>query len=306
IEWLVPYGPGGGFDTLTRLAAAYVGTHTGAKIAVVNMPGGGKMKAANYLYKIAEPDGLTLITASPPSYVPLQMLGAEGCEYDLPKFEWVANLNGRESIFFIDANLPYKTLADLRQIGELKITTGAPGDGVDMACKLILGEAMGMNLKMIYGESSSVEHGMMTMRGEVHAAMSNYSVAGPLFKEGTLRPLFALTAERITDMPDLPSVYEALPTDISADGKFWVDFVVGQSVLCRTVATSPGAPKDRVDFLREAFKKACAEEKLMSNAAKVGQALSFLSGEETQTMMVKMMDLNPDKLAKYKAMAGIK
>src|SRR2546426_2503930 len=59
---IVGYAPGGGFDTTARIAAKYLGKHIpgSPNVIVDNMPGAGSLTAANHIYNVAKPDGLTI------------------------------------------------------------------------------------------------------------------------------------------------------------------------------------------------------------------------------------------------------
>src|SRR3989442_8686671 len=62
ISIIVGYAPGGGFDTTARLASKYLGKHIPGNPTVIveNMPGAGSLTAANHIYNVAKPDGLTI------------------------------------------------------------------------------------------------------------------------------------------------------------------------------------------------------------------------------------------------------
>jgi tripartite-type tricarboxylate transporter receptor subunit TctC len=58
-------------DLWPRLIADHVGKHIAGNPSVVvqNMPGAGSVIAANYVYNVAKPDGLTLGTLTPSIYM---------------------------------------------------------------------------------------------------------------------------------------------------------------------------------------------------------------------------------------------
>ena len=62
IRLVVGSAPGGGYDTYARLVSTHWRKHIPGNptIIVQNMPGASAMIAANYVYKVAKPDGLTL------------------------------------------------------------------------------------------------------------------------------------------------------------------------------------------------------------------------------------------------------
>ena len=62
IRIVVGFSAGGGFDTFARTLARYMGKYVpgNPSIIVENMPGAGSLIAANHVYRVAKPDGLTI------------------------------------------------------------------------------------------------------------------------------------------------------------------------------------------------------------------------------------------------------
>src|SRR5687768_9357432 len=59
---VVGFSPGGGMDIYARAIGRHLGKNISGKptVFIENMPGAGSLIAANYLYKQAKPDGLTV------------------------------------------------------------------------------------------------------------------------------------------------------------------------------------------------------------------------------------------------------
>jgi tripartite-type tricarboxylate transporter receptor subunit TctC len=62
IRIVVGFSPGGGMDIYARAIGRHLGKNIPGKPTVIveNMPGAGSLIAANYLFKQAKPDGLTI------------------------------------------------------------------------------------------------------------------------------------------------------------------------------------------------------------------------------------------------------
>ena len=62
IRIVVGFAPGGGFDTYARVISRHLSRHIPGNptIVVENMTGAGSLIAANHLYRVARPDGLTI------------------------------------------------------------------------------------------------------------------------------------------------------------------------------------------------------------------------------------------------------
>src|SRR3954447_6604586 len=120
-------GSGGGYDLVARLIARHMPKHLpGAAGAIVqNMPGGGNLRAANFMYELAPKDGTVIGVVE--NAVPLkQVLDPVGVRFDASKFNWIGSTGGHnEVIMALDS-------AGVRSVEELKtkqIVLGGTGPG---------------------------------------------------------------------------------------------------------------------------------------------------------------------------------
>ena len=92
VRLLIGVSAGGAMDDWGRFVAPYLGKNIPGNPDVItqNMPGAGTISAANHIYNIAKPDGLTLGLVNPGIYVD-QLLGASEIRYDWPKFSFIGS-----------------------------------------------------------------------------------------------------------------------------------------------------------------------------------------------------------------------
>src|SRR5262249_3154899 len=90
IRFIVGFSAGGGYDTYTRLIARHMGKYVpGNPVFVVdNMAGAGSMISANYVYKVAKPDGLTIGRFIGGLFLQ-ELLGKPGIEFDSLQFGYI-------------------------------------------------------------------------------------------------------------------------------------------------------------------------------------------------------------------------
>src|SRR3990170_1274496 len=90
IRIIVGLSAGGGYDVYTRAVARHFGRHIPGNPAVVveNMVGAGSLIAANHVYKVARPDGLTIGHFLGGLFLQ-QVLGKPGIEFDGRRFGYV-------------------------------------------------------------------------------------------------------------------------------------------------------------------------------------------------------------------------
>lgn len=104
---------GGAMDDWARLIALYLGKHIPGNpdILVQNMPGAASIIAANHVYNIGKPDGLTLGLINPVIYID-QLLGAKEVRFDWKKFAWIGSPEKMTKVYIsapIHPTRPWKT-----------------------------------------------------------------------------------------------------------------------------------------------------------------------------------------------------
>jgi tripartite-type tricarboxylate transporter receptor subunit TctC len=84
--------PGGLYDRWGRLFGRVMGKYIPGNpgMVVQNMPGGGSMVAANYLFDVAKPDGLTIGMFQTHMYLQ-QMVQRPEVKFDVRKFNWLGS-----------------------------------------------------------------------------------------------------------------------------------------------------------------------------------------------------------------------
>jgi tripartite-type tricarboxylate transporter receptor subunit TctC len=107
------------FDIYVRTVGEFLAKHIpgNPNIIVQNMPGAGHIIAANYVYNIAKPDGLTLAGTLATLYID-QLVGQPEVKYDWAKFTWIGNAGKSPMLLYMRADSPYKTIDDVRNAKE--------------------------------------------------------------------------------------------------------------------------------------------------------------------------------------------
>ena len=115
VQLIVSGGPGATPDIAARLVSRYLGKHIPGNpgMIVQNMPGGGGLVAANHLFNIAKPDGLTILAVSRANYLD-QMLGRAEVRADFRKFGWIGSFNRVPMMVACRTDTPYKSIAAMR------------------------------------------------------------------------------------------------------------------------------------------------------------------------------------------------
>ena len=165
IKMIVPYGPGGGYDTTARTLAPFIGKYTAARVILRNVTGGGGLNGMNVLWK-SKPDGFTigLITGIPASFN--QIAGSKGVKFDLRKFAWLARVSPTPNVLAVGAGGSFKTLEDISKADRpLKSGTTGRGSSITVLGKL-MGMTLGFNVKFVFAYSSTSEVFVSMVRGD--------------------------------------------------------------------------------------------------------------------------------------------
>ncbi|MEK6601569.1 MAG: tripartite tricarboxylate transporter substrate-binding protein, partial [Candidatus Binatota bacterium] len=162
--------PGALYDQWARIIASHIGKYIpgNPETIVQNMPGAGHQIAANYLYKVAKPDGLTVIGSVIPTLYLNQLIGRKEVQYDWAKFAFIGSPVKGEQQMMMRADAPYKSIEDIRDTKEPP-KCGSPGTGgTDYIFSRLLEETFPpLKIHTVLGYPGGTEIDLAIERGEV-------------------------------------------------------------------------------------------------------------------------------------------
>ena len=308
IRLVVGTSVGGAMDDWGRFVAQYLGKHIPGSpdIVVQNMPGAGTAIAANYIYNVAKPDGMTLGLVNPAIYID-QLLGAKEVKFDWPKFSWIGSPERIDQVLFIRTDTPYKTLEDMRKATEPPRCAALARSGAGYFLPKLLEEGLGVKIHMVVGYGGGGEMNLAIEKGEVQCragTVSAYVGREPTrtwIKNGFVRALAQSGAKRYPKLPDVPTIYELMETYKSPDAtKRVAKVLLSSGDIGRPFIGSPGMPADRVKTLREAFMKTMNDPALLADAKKREWDVDPLGGEELEAIAKDIMVQPPEVIERMK------
>ena len=295
---VVGYKPGGGYDRYARLYAKYLPKHIPGSptIIIQNMPGANSIIAANHLYSVAKPDGLTIGTFNN-ALTTAQLTKVEGVKYDLTKFSWIGSAASDAVIMVIRSDLPYKTFDDMRKAKEIVIGTTGPGSSTH-DFPSILKEFTGLNFKLVSGYSSSADVMLAIERKEADGRAGSYDSIKPFIDRGLVRPVIRnrISAPGIEKLP----VDEQLTKD--PKGKAIMTINAVPTKMYRPYVAPPGTPADVMKILRDAFANASKNKELLAEAKKSKMTIDFAPAEEALKVVREVLGQPPEmaqEIGKY-------
>jgi tripartite-type tricarboxylate transporter receptor subunit TctC len=300
IRIVVGFSPGGAFDAYSRSLTRHMRKHVPGNptITVENMPGAGSLIAANYLYKGASPDGLTIGNFIG-SVLMGQILGQKGIEFDARKFEYVGAparyypvclFSKASGINSLEDWFAAKTPAKMGGIG-----SGTSGDNTIK----ILRATLGLPIQLVSGYKGMAEIRLATEAGEVAGTcVGPRTVWQQNLERRDVTPVLQVTAK---PAPDFPKVPLAIDLAKSEEGRKLIEVGVhNDNAIALTYALPPGTPKDLTATLRRAFAATMKEGDFVAELKKARLDVDPVTGDELERIISNSFKTDPAVLGKLK------
>ncbi len=303
IRIVVGYLSGDTHDLFARAYARNMGKHIpgNPEIIVQNMPGAGSMIAANHIYNLTKPDGLTLGSIAPALYY-AQVTGSKEAQFDWPKFTWIGSPDRNGHLLFMRSDAPYKTLDDIRNAKEPpRCSASAVGTSGHDVPKLFE-DTLGLKFRIITGYIGGGEQDLALERGEVHcraitiAAFFGREPFHTWYKTGFVRIMIQTARQRNPKIPDVPTLLELMDHYKTPETKRRqaIVYLGAGGFGTWPIVSTPGVPADRAKILREAYAKTLKDPDFSDEAKKRGWELRPVSGEELQALAKEVVDQPPE------------
>ncbi len=301
---------GSAYDLYARLMAQFMGKHIpgNPSFIVQNMTGAGSIIGANYIYNVSKPDGLTLGAIQPSIYFN-QLMKQKEVRYDWAKLAWIGSSDKSDYLLYMRADLPYKTLADVRKAREPPKcgSTGAGTSGSYMP--KLLEETLGTKFTIVAGYQGGGEIDLAVERGELHCrafTIQAYHSREPYHswrKKNFARILMQTGQTRDPRLADVPTLGELMDEHKTpeADRKL-VPMVLAATDFGRPIVAPPAIPVDRLKILREAFLKTMKDPELLAEAKRKNFDITPSSGEELESLAKLVMSQPPEIVNRVKVL----
>lgn len=299
LRMVVASSPGGGYDTYTRMIARHISRYIPGHPAIVveNMEGAGGLVGANYIYKRAAPDGLTLAVFNNSNIVQ-KALGDPRINIDFRKLGWIGAPSVGAPMCMIMGFTGLKTLDDvLNSKKSLKMGANRAGTtGYDLP--LILNQALGTKFDVISGYTGTSKIRVALQSRELDGFCSQWesmrvTARAMLDAEGDKKLIPFVINEKWTDpeVKDLPLFKDVIKDPKKfAVYKAWAD----QMDFQRPLAMPPNTPDERLAILRNALGEALKDPALLAEAKKSRLVITYVSGERTAELVREILSMPED------------
>ena len=301
------------YDLYPRLIAEFLPKYIpgNPNIIIQNVAGAAGLIATNQVYNIAKPDGLTLGAIYPALYFE-QLAKRPEVKFDWSKFIWIGSTVSSNSLMYMRADTPYKSMDDIRtattppKCGATGVTSSA------YYMPKLLEDAIGTKFDIVPGYVAGQDIDLAVERGEVQCrafTVNAFFAREPFItwrKKNFVRVMYQTGSKRDPRLKDVVLFNELMdkyktPEDVRRLAKV----VVAADEFGRPIVFPPGVPADRVKIIRDAFNKTIHDPALLAEAEKRRLDIDPASGEELDTLAKEVMTAPPDVVEKVKKLIGM-
>ena len=300
VNLYIGYGPGGAYDTYSRLLARYMPAHLPGNPTFLpqNMPGASSMRMANFLARVAPKDGTALgAVNSALIFDPLFAGPRSQAQFKGPDLTMIGNVVSSASVLVAWAATGVKTLDDVREKGLTIGATSPSGDTylLPLSVKNILGLD---KLKIVIGYPGTREAALALEQGEISGRvwdMEGIKASRPdWLRDGKINIVAQLAPQKMPEVPaGVPLIKEYVK---DAGDRAALDVIFMSTVLARPYIAPEGIPADRVKALRTAFINALEDPELVADAKKRDLTIDPTPGETMQQIIEDAYKLPPSAI----------
>ncbi len=268
IRYIVASAPGGIADITPRILAPRLAEALGQPVVVENRPGGGIVAGGEAVAK-AQPDGYTLLSATPQVAIVQSMV--KDLAFD-PRRDLapVALVGVIPNVLVAGPRTPAKTLAELvdlarRNPGKLNYSSTGAGTSVHLSAELLKYYAGVDIVHVPYRGAAAAMTALLA--GDVDIMVDSVPPSLPHIRAGRVRALAVTSARRVPQLPEVPTMIESGYPDFEING--WSGVV--------TTAGTPGAIIAR---LESEIRRALSQPQVVAAYQNAGLTVRFLGAAE--------------------------
>jgi tripartite-type tricarboxylate transporter receptor subunit TctC len=300
------------YDLYPRLVAEFMPRHIpgSPNIIIQNVPGAAGLIGTNQIYNVAKPDGLTFGATYPALYFE-QLVKRPEVKFDWTKFIWIGSTVSSNSLMYMRADTPYKTIEDVRsastppKCGATGVTSSA------YYMPKLLEDAIGAKFEVVAGYVAGQDIDLAVERGEVQCrafTVNAYFAREPFItwrKKNFVNVLYQTGSKpdrRLKNTPLFNDLMDKYKT--AANVRNLAKVILAADEFGRPLVFPPGVPADRVKIIRDAFNKTINDPALLAEAERRRLDIDPATGEELDALAKEVMTAPPDIVERVKKLIG--
>jgi tripartite-type tricarboxylate transporter receptor subunit TctC len=277
-------------------------------IVVQNMAGAGSVIAANFVYNVANPDGLTIGAIHPELYLN-QLAGRSEVEYDWSKFAWIGSPVASNHLLYMRADSPYLTINHAVKATPAAKCGATGTSSTAYYIPKLLDEVIGTNFEVILGYQTGHDIDLAVERNEVDCrafTLTAFLARAPFRtwrKNRFVRALVQTGRKRDPRIKDAPTIYELMDQYKTPEAeRNLANAVLAAEDFGRPYVMPPNTPPEQLAIIRDAFEKVLKDEAAIAAAKKKKLDLAPSTGDELEKLAKEVVSQPPEIVAKIKSL----
>lgn len=285
ITLVVPYSPGGGYDSYARQIAPTLGEKTGTTVVVANKPGAGGLLALNELLT-AEPDGTTVAIMNGIGAGGASLADAEGASFELDQLSYVGRVAGDAQMIVAKGDGPYETWDDVVAAEGFKFGSTGPGAS-DFVTPSLLISVFDLDAELVTGFDGSSEVELALLQGSVDGMSGQLDSRQAALESGDQQALVTFDREPAEIAPDTPVV---LDLELDDEQTQLIEAHLNLLDVGRPIVGPPDMEEDALECLRTGLQETVEDPASIEQAEKAERPFNYLSGEELDEVIDGLLD----------------
>ena len=277
-------------------------------IIVQNMAGAGSMIAANYVYNVANPDGLTIGAIFPALYFD-QLIGRPEVKFDWARFAWIGSPVTSNHLLYMRADSPYLTVNHVVKASPPAKCGATTKSSAAYYIPKLLDEVIGTNFDVVLGYQAGRDIDLAVEKNEVDCRAFTRTVffARETFhtwrKDRFVRVLVQTGRKRDPRIKDAPTIYELMDQyKTSEAGRSLATLVLAAGDIGRPYVMPPNTTVEQLSIIRDAFEKVLKDDAAIADTKKRKLELDPSTGEELEKLASEVINQPPEVVAKLKSL----
>lgn len=284
VEFIVPWSPGGGSDTLMRIVSGNIEPYLGVELPVINMPGVGGTVGLREASRRAA-DGYTISQVHEGLLVATQV-GLTDLSWE--DFEPIALMTASPQFLVAHPSENYSTFEEFVTYAKAhpgEITMGVTLGGLPHLYAAMIEQAFDLKFKYV-GYEGTGERIRAIVGGNLDVAIGDIGSSLQFAENGDLVFLASGAATRLDAVPDVPTFTE-MGTDMLL-------------VVTRGIVMPKGTPDDVQAKMEAALAKLAEDKAYIEQTNNAGSEVTFL-GQDEYTAYLSKLDATVKSLSKVLA-----
>jgi tripartite-type tricarboxylate transporter receptor subunit TctC len=241
-----------------------------------------------------------------------QIVGRKEVKFDLRKFAWIGSPVTEPMLFYMRADSPYKSIADIKNAKEPPKCGSTGTSSSDFILARMLEDTLPpLKINTVLGYPGGSEIDIAVEKGEV---ICRGMTASPFFgrepfltwqKKNFVRVLLYTGAkrdERIAHVPTIGEIFEQ--QKVPETSRRVAQVILAAEQFGRPIVATPGTPAERVAALRQAFDQSIKDPELLAETKKSRMDVDPTSGAALEKLAREILEQPPDVLARVKKILG--